>query len=150
VTSEGRLWQRLAGDGPHWCFDVGVYGVPSARGYRCFTSVRAVQAAADSPTQWGLSYMTKGEMQAPDGVLNAAAYAAVRRAYGAEGAFPPLWEKAAFYDPATSVDGPVIRCWRLKRDGIYGLCMGCGVALLAVVLALAWLLVAPERDMKLA
>lgn len=141
TQSTQRLWHQMHGDGglPHgvgWCLDIGCYGTPAAPGYRAFSSVRALQAAADSPSQWGLSYMTRAEMTrgGTGGVLNADGYAAARAAYGAEGAFPALCDKVGAYDPATAVDGPVIPCWRLRRDGLLGCVAVC--AALAVLVAL--------------
>jgi hypothetical protein len=138
--SAGRLWQGLVGDGPHWAFDVGTYGVPSAPGYRAFATVRALQRECDSPTQWGLSYLTRQEMTNPDGWINARAYADVRAAYAAEGAFPALHDKFRPYDPAVDGEGGgVIACWRLKRDGIFGLatCAACTGMLVGAAYAYA-------------
>lgn len=156
AESSGRLWRRLRGDGGGgsgsggvgWCYDVGCYGTPTARSYRAFSTVRALQGLADSPSQWGLSYMTREEMQrgeAEGGVLDAAAYRAARRAYGAEGAFPPLWDKVGAYDPGGgggASDGPIIRCWRLKRDGLCECCASCAVAAAALVAILVYALLA--------
>ena len=144
TQSTRRMWHQMRGDGgaPHnvgWCLDIGCYGTPAAPGYRAFSSVRALQAVADSPSQWGLSYMTRAEMMrgGSGGVLNADGYAAARAAYGAEGAFPALCDKVGAYDPATAVDGPVIPCWRLRRDGL----LDCGIVFVTLAAAAALLAV---------
>lgn len=141
--SHGRLWQRMCGDGgevggdPHWAFDVGTYGVPRARSYAAFATVRALQRAADSPTQWGLSFLTRQEMTDPSGWLNARGYASARQAYGSVGAFPPLQDKVRPYDPAVDgAGGGVIACWRLKRDGVYTHVLLCAAAATVLLLAL--------------
>ena len=76
------------------------------------------------------------------GVLDVLSYDRVRKKYGAEGAFPSVFDKARGgagagrgRGEATQMkDEGVDMCWRWKRDGVFGICIGCCVLMLLIVI----------------
>jgi len=129
LKAEGALWnagwRHVAGEGsgfPLMAVDVGLYGEPTVPGFRARSAIRALQRFVDMPSFWGMSYLTRAELE---GVYDFPAYAATRAAYragikGGQGspAFPHIADKTSFWD-ANAPDLPPLHLWRLQRAGIY-------------------------------
>jgi delta24-sterol reductase len=99
--------RRLPRDTRH-VVDIGIYGEPTVRNYRCFDAMRALQKFVDVPSLWGCCYLTAEELRE---VYDFAAYEALQRKYHATDAFVPLESKIRFMRPG-SKQGRV-PLWRL-------------------------------------
>jgi FAD/FMN-containing dehydrogenase len=88
--------------------DIGIYGEPKVRDYRCFDALRALQKFVDVPSLWGCCYLTAEELRE---AYDFAAYEAVQQRYHATDAFVPLESKIRFMRPSGAQGR--IRAWRL-------------------------------------
>jgi len=110
---------RLADDarrhfGTSHLVDIGLYGEPMVAGYRHIRDMRALQQMVDSPSLWGVSYLTWDEITAAN-PERYDCYEQVRRRYNADAAFLHLKEKVAWVDPGQADRGK-IPLWRLYRS----------------------------------
>jgi hypothetical protein len=94
--------------------DIGLYGEPMVPGYRHIRDMRALQQMVDSPSLWGVSYLTWDEITAAN-PERYARYEQVRRRYNADAAFLHLKEKVVWVDPGQADRGK-IPLWRLYRS----------------------------------
>jgi delta24-sterol reductase len=94
--------------------DIGIYGEPAVRRYRCVDAMRALQRLVDCPSLWGVSYLTREELRGAR-IVDFDRNERVRRRYHAEGAFPHLEEKVVWVDPAAPQASGKIPLWRLYR-----------------------------------
>jgi hypothetical protein len=93
--------------------DLGLYGEPGVRPYRCVEAMRALQRRVDVPSLWGVSYLTRDELRATR-IVDFERYERARQDYHPAGAFPHLDEKVLWVDPAAPLEGK-IPLWRLYR-----------------------------------
>jgi FAD/FMN-containing dehydrogenase len=93
--------------------DIGIYGEPSVSDYRHISAMRALQRFVDLPSIWGVCYLTRDELRAA-GTIGFEAYDKLRARYGADCAFPHIFEKVIWVDP-TGPDPGKIPFWRLYR-----------------------------------
>lgn len=95
--------------------DIGIYGEPMVPKYHHRPKLRALQLMVDYPSHWGVSYLTRAELE-ERGVFKREAYARVRETYGAKDAFLDIEDKVVWIDPGEG-DGPAkIPLWRLQRS----------------------------------
>jgi hypothetical protein len=147
---------------PFMSCDIGLYGEPGRFGFRCRRDVRALQRFVDVPAFWGMSFLTRAELEA---VYDFAGYERVRAAYGAsagsssstsgsttevEGvggaaqvpvpALLDIRDKASFCDLTAPDPGPV-PAWRLVRSGLapYTATAAVAIALGIAVWSAVWL-----------
>jgi delta24-sterol reductase len=99
--------------GARYMVDLGLYGEPGVRPYRCVVAMRALQRRVDVPSLWGVSYLTRDELRATR-IVDFERYERARQDYHAAGAFPHLDEKVLWVDPAAPLEGK-IPLWRLYR-----------------------------------
>lgn len=97
-----------------YAVDIGLYGEPTAPGYRHIRDLRALQQMADRPSLWGVSYLTWDELRATD-PHRFDTYERARAAAGADAAFLHIRDKVVWIDPLQPDQGrdPV---WRLRRS----------------------------------
>jgi hypothetical protein len=70
--------------------DIGLYGEPTAPGFRHRRAIRELQRFADMPAAWGVCYLDREEFER---VWDIATYDAVREKYSATAAFPHFRDK---------------------------------------------------------
>jgi Delta24-sterol reductase len=70
--------------------DIGLYGEPTAPGFRHRSAIRALQQFVDMPAAWGVCYLDRDEFER---VWDIATYDRVRDAYRATAAFPHIRDK---------------------------------------------------------
>ncbi len=94
--------------------DIGLYGEPMAPGFRYIRDIRALQQMADTPSLWGVSYLTWEELRAtrPERYDT---YERARAAVGADTAFLHLRDKVVWVD-SSRPDAGKIPMWRLRRS----------------------------------
>jgi hypothetical protein len=100
--------------GTSYLVDIGIYGEPTYPGYRHVRDMRALQTMADSPSLWGMSYLSWDELVATN-PTRFDRYDRVRREHNAGDAFLHIREKVVWVDPATPDPGK-IPFWRLYRS----------------------------------
>jgi delta24-sterol reductase len=89
--------------------DIGIYGVPTARGFRHVETMQCLQRMVDVPSLWGVSYLTREDLAA---LWDLEGHAALQERYHAQGRFAPLLKKVQSVDVAGPGGGP-IPGWRL-------------------------------------
>ena len=89
--------------------DVGIYGEPTVKNYKNIDAMRALQTNEGKVALWGVSYLSKEELEAS---YDHDAYTTVRRKYHADSAFKDLFSKTKFIDPDKHKQG-FIPHWRL-------------------------------------
>ena len=144
TQAKGRLWKNITGTDPYFAFDVGVYGVPQTSSYKCYSTIRKLQSIANSPTQWGLTYVTQEELcNKKTSILDIPLYLRIREKYYADQAYPSLWKKIKLYQPKIDIDEGVIPYWRLKRDGLLtsNSLYYCSSILIGIVTIIGWFLI---------
>jgi delta24-sterol reductase len=94
--------------------DLGIYGEPQVADYRRIAAMRGLQKMADSPSLWGVSYLSWDELCAAS-PERYARYERVRHDQGADAAFLHIKDKVVWVDPAAPDPGK-IPMWRLYRS----------------------------------
>lgn len=80
--------------------DVGLYGEPGRPDYQAARMMRHLQLLSDSPSLWGVSYLTREEFRAKR-VLETESYEQARDTYHASDAFLHAEDKVVWIDPHT-------------------------------------------------
>ena len=84
--------------------DLGIYGEPGVRPYRCVETMRALQRRVDLPSVWGVSYLTPDELHAAR-IVDFERYERARQEYHATGGFPPPGREGALDRPSGAPRG---------------------------------------------